>query len=162
MIFDFRISRILPFHWTNGSRRSNVTRIDGASFATPCVAPLAAVFVGFALLQAWSISAATFLLLAVLMLLPSRTTRTWMQPLSMIVGVSLYVTAMYLEWVLAGGSDFERVPSVLAGILLVFLSFITWVSSLIITDTAAWVGRGVAFVSLAGVVIVGGPLCGIG
>ena len=118
-------------------------------------------------MQAWYFSAATFVLLAVLMLLRSKTTSTWMRPLSMIVGVSLYVTAMYLEWVLAGssdfeGSDFERVPSVLAGILLVFLSFITWVSSLIITDTGAWVGRGVAFVSLAAVVIVGGPLCGIG
>lgn len=89
-------------------------------------------------------------------------TSVWVERLSTATGLSLYCAAAYLLWAVAIGPDIQGVTRFLAGALLVFVSFSTWLSSLLLEAVAAWVSRGIAGVTLAAAVLILGGSAGGG
>jgi hypothetical protein len=129
-------------------------RFIAASFTMPCVAPLTAIMAGFVLAQRWRSGLTSLLVVAAFMAVRPAVAYVWMERLSRATGVSLYCAAAYSLWAVAIGPDIEGVSRFLAGALLVFLSFSTWVSSLLLERVAAWVSRGIAAVALAAAVFI--------
>jgi hypothetical protein len=118
-----------------------------------------ALSAGCALLHAWHIAITTLLLLGIIATLHLIAPNARTARLSAIVGLSLYVTAVCVLWILARRTDAESLSGFLAGSLLALVSFTAWLASLRIEGIGAWVSRGVTFATLtASVFILAGLL----
>lgn len=145
----------------NGRVRRSLLAIAGA-LATPCAAPLAGVMAGALLLQRWHYGVAAFLVLASFMAGRLMAAGGWINGLSTVGGVALYCAAVYLLLALPGRLEGATAGDVLAGVLLVFLSLITWLSSLLLEPAGARLGRAITGIALAAaIVILGSPFDGM-
>ena len=118
--------------------------------------------VGSLLLQRWHYGVAAFLVLALFMAARLMGAGGWVNGLSTVGGVALYCAAMYLLLSLPDQLEGVSFGGVLAGVLLVFLSLITWVSSLLLEPAGARLGRAITGVALAAaIVILGSSFDGI-
>lgn len=129
-------------------------RSISASFATPCATPLAVIIVGFVLVQRWYLGLIAFAVVAWFTFARLVTREVGMERLSTVVGFSLYCAAAYLLLTLAEKSDALGPNRFLAGALLLFLSFDSWVLSLLLESAAAWLSRGIATIALIATVII--------
>ena len=142
-----------PLRARNGYAK-RLGRFNSALFTTPCATPMTAIMAGFVLAQRWHSGLTPLLVVAAFAAVRPAVTSVWMERLSTATGVSLYCAAAYSLWPVAIGPDIQGVPRFLAGALLGFLSFSTWVSSLLLEGIAAWVSRGIAAVTLAAAVLI--------
>lgn len=133
------------------------------SFVSHSAAPLTGVIAGLIVLHWWYSGLAAFLTLTLFATVRMFTTSIWTDRLSAVVGISLYCILLYLFWTLAGRLEDRNIADLLAGVLLIFLSLMAWVSSLLLKCSGVWVSRGITGVTLAGaVVILGGLVRGMG
>jgi hypothetical protein len=110
------------------------------------------------MLHQWQYGA--FALLALVLFVAGRlvTGREWIDSLGTIGGASVYCASLYVLLALPVRPEGTGIADFLAGGLLVFLSFLTWVCSLVLEPAGAWVSRVVAAVTLAAaMLLLGGP-----
>ncbi len=135
----------IPIHWLSGMMRSNVWTSDFlAGFfttivATPCTAPFMAVAIGYALTQAGWMILLTFLFLGIGISFPYLLLATfpqlarflprpgkWMVTLKEILAFPMFLTVVWLVWVLAQLTNSQAILTILASFVLLTLMF--WVN----------------------------------
>ncbi|WP_231759315.1 protein-disulfide reductase DsbD family protein [Microbulbifer elongatus] len=129
--------------------------------ASPCTAPLMGSALGFAVTQPAPIAlavfaalgfgmAAPFLLLTYLPALARRLPRPgpWMDTLKQLLAFPMYLTAVWLLWVLGRQTGSDGVALVLAGA--VAIAFALWLWPAASDDRKRWLRSGVAAAAIAG------------
>jgi len=143
-----------------GYAGSFFTGVLAVVVASPCTAPFMGTAMGYALTQSPWVSLAVFLALGLGLALPFLLLGllprlaawlprpgVWMEHFKQLLAFPMYLTAVWLLWVLGGLTDRNGMALALVG--LVLLAFALWLLSL-----SRWTARAVAVLSLAGAAAV--------
>lgn len=139
-----------------GYRGSFFTGVLAVVVASPCTAPFMGTAMGFALTQTIPLALGVFVFLGIGMALPFLALSmvpgivrwlprpgTWMVRFKQLLAFPLYLTAVWLLWVLGRQTGVDGLALALCGLVLLVFAIWLW------RQSGHWIGRGLAVVAMA-------------